>query len=97
MRVFNRALVASLMAEKGITQAELCRLTGLSPQVVSAALTQDGRDPKGSTVTGMAVALGVCANDLYVEAECETQPAGGTPPQASQTAGDCGTPDEGVV
>lgn len=52
------AKIQSVMQARGITRAELARLTGIAPPHVTRILSGERPDPKLSTVERLAMALG---------------------------------------
>lgn len=59
-------VIARLRRERGLTQAELARITGLSCGYI-AAIEQGRRHPTVKTLAIIAEALGIDVEELYIK------------------------------
>jgi transcriptional regulator with XRE-family HTH domain len=56
--------LTKVMNGKGMTQADVCRITGFSTAVVSQVFSGKTKDPRLSTIIPICKALGVTVDEL---------------------------------
>ena len=56
--------LTKVMNVKGLTQADVCRITGFSTAVVSQVFSGKTKDPRLSTIIPICKALGVTVDEL---------------------------------
>lgn len=65
--------IQEALEERGLTQADLCRLTGLSSSKVSQVVNGATQDPRLSTIAPIADALDLSLDDLAGIRQCKVE------------------------